>query len=271
MRKALKLDRDTEVVDIEMNPPEGPAPYAALFDEGDCRLTRFEPPLIPDKFPKARKNERLLPVLVADGKDQVLKVCAHPGLSSLLDPNPKVLALYPDLARNATVTRKVPDLATKRLDDVGEIRIIDLLKLSMAGMELAVLRGGAQALTRCVAVQVSVAFFPFYRGQPLAGDIDVELRKRGFVLHHYPSAKSFVMAAGTPSYVNTGASKQLITAEALYLRDLSRHEMMDDDQLKHLAVICHHYQCFDEARFCMGLLEKRRAIPKETVLRYMGL
>src|SRR4051794_4218342 len=97
MRRLLNLDRDTEVVDVALGEAEGPAPYAALFATGDCRLTRFEPPLIPDVFPKPRKNERFLPYLIADGADHSLHVCALAGLSSLLEPNPKVLALYPDL------------------------------------------------------------------------------------------------------------------------------------------------------------------------------
>ncbi|MEI7932766.1 MAG: FkbM family methyltransferase [Alphaproteobacteria bacterium] len=268
MRKPLSLDRDTEVVDIEMGPAEGPAPYAALFAEGDCRLTRFEPALVVDDFPKARPNERFLPYLVGDGKDHTLHMCAHPGLNSLLEPNPAVLALYSDLQRNAAVTRKVEALRTRRLDDISEIKIIDLLKVNMQGGELAVLRGGRQVLARAVAVHVDVTFVRLYKGQPASGDIDLELRRLGLVLHHFVTAKRFVMAASAASYHNESPSSQLINGEALYLRDLSRHDLMDDEQLKHLAVICHHYAAFDEARFCMGVLEKRRSIPKDTVLRY---
>ena len=269
MRKPLNLDRDTEVVDIEMGPAEGPAPYGALFAEGDCRLTRFEPALVVDDFPKPRPGERFLPHLVGDGKDQTLYVCAYPGLNSLLEPNAAVLALYPDLQRNGTVVRRVKDLRTRRLDEVTEIRLIDLLKVNMQGGELAVLRGGRQVLARVLAVHVDVAFVRLYKGQPTFGDIDLELRRLGLVPHHLLNAKYFVMAAGTPSYRNQGPSGQLINGEMLYLRDLSRHDLMDDEQLKHLAVICHHYGAHDEARFCMGVLEKRRAIPKETVLRYI--
>ncbi len=271
MRKALKLDRDTEVVDIELGPPDSPPAYESLLATGDCQLTRFEPPLVPDKFPKARKNERYLPVQVGDGRDHALHICAHPGYTSFFEPNGKLLALYPDLKRNAAVTRKVPDLATRRLDDIAEIKRIDLLKLSLRGGELAAIKGGPQSLAGAVAVHTDLYFAPLYKGQGAPGEIDEALRKLGFVLHHMPAAKRFVMAASIPSYLNQGPSTQLITGEAFYLRDLSRHEQLDDDQLKHMAVICHHYKAFDEARFCMGLLEKRRAIPKETVLRYMGL
>ena len=189
MRKALKLERDTEVVDAELGPPDSPSTYETLFATGDCRLTRFEPPLVADGFPKARKNERYLPVQVGDGRDHTLQVCAHPGYTSYLEPNGKVLALYPDLKRNAAVVRKVPDLATRRIDDIAEIKHIDLLKLSLRGGELAAIQGAPQSLARAVAVHTDLYFVQLYKRQGSPGDIEVTLRELGFVLHHMPAAK----------------------------------------------------------------------------------
>ncbi len=271
MHRLLKPELDTEIVDVDMIPADGPAPYAALFESGDSRLTRFEPPLAGDGFPKARRRERYLSHLVGDGGDHSLQVCVHPGLTSLLEPNTRVLALYPDLRRNATVSRTVTDLRTKRLDDIKAIKGVDLLKVSMRGGELAVLQGGRQTLKSTVAIHTDVAFVQIYKDQPTQGDIDVEMRSQGFVFHHFVGAKCFIMAAGAGTYENQAPSSQLITAEAIYLRDLSQHERLNDEQLKQMAVICHHYGLFDEARFCIGHLEQRRAIPNGTVLRYMGV
>ena len=74
-------------------PVRGPKPYAALFETGDCRLTRFEPPLVPDGFPKARPNERFLPHLIWDGRDHPVRLRpSRP--DQFAGAQPQGLALY---------------------------------------------------------------------------------------------------------------------------------------------------------------------------------
>jgi hypothetical protein len=66
-------------------------------------------------------------------------------------------------------------------DDAG-ISAIDVLKLDTQGSELGVLRGARRRLRTARALEVEVEFNPIYQGQPLFGDVDRFLRRRGFLL-----------------------------------------------------------------------------------------
>lgn len=67
-----------------------------------------------------------------------------------------------------------------------------------------------------------------------------------------------------PCVVNdnpTQALNQLLEADIVYVRDFTQADLMNDEQLKHLALIAHHcYQSFDLALRCVMVLEQRKAL-----------
>jgi hypothetical protein len=65
---------------------------------------------------------------------------------------------------------------------------------------------------------------------------------------------------------------QLLEADVVYARDISRPERMSDAQLRQLALIAHHcYRSFDLALRCVMLLEQRNALPADTQPKYLRL
>jgi hypothetical protein len=65
---------------------------------------------------------------------------------------------------------------------------------------------------------------------------------------------------------------QLLEADIVYVRDFARSDLMNDEQLKHLALVAHHcYQSFDLTLRCVAQLEARGAIPAASQSRYMQL
>jgi len=66
-----------------------------------------------------------------------------------------------------------------------EIRDLDLLKIDVQGSELAVFGSGRQKQKQAAAIQTEVSFLCLYKEQPTFDDIDVELRKQGFVPHAF--------------------------------------------------------------------------------------
>jgi len=255
---SLSPGRLTEIVDIGANPIDGDPPYKAMLQAGLCRVTGFEPQERALAELEARRgpNERYLPYVIADGNPQTLHICRYSGLSSLLEPNRAVTDLYRDLGPNSEVIERRDGLQTRRLDDLTEIERIDLLKIDVQGSELLIFQNGRKLLSRAVAVQTEVSFLPIYHGQPSHGEIDVELRALGLLPHRYIHAKTFAMV-GRDEF-----SRQLIDGDLLYLRDFTRPDLMDDDQLEQLAAICRHcYDAPDVARHCLRVLEARKRAP----------
>jgi hypothetical protein len=192
-------------------------------------------------------------------------------MASLLEPDPATLALFDALRPMAQVVARVP-LLTRRLDDVDDIAQLDLLKIDAQGSELAVLRAGEARLSQAVAVQAEVSFVPLYQGQPLIGDIDIELRRQGFMPHCFAALKHWPIA---PCVVNGDPLqplRQLLEADLVYVRDITRPDAMGDEQLKQLAMVAHWcYRSFDLALRCVLLLEQRGVLPAGTQARYLQL
>ncbi|MCC6414398.1 MAG: FkbM family methyltransferase [Opitutaceae bacterium] len=94
-----------------------------------------------------------------------------------------------------------------RLDDLlaaSRVKPPDLLKLDVQGFELAVLRGGEQALAAARAVICEVSTRRFYERQPLLGEVLSFLEARNFHLHAFGAN----MEPGAP----------FAQADALFLR-----------------------------------------------------
>ena len=265
MLELLRPARLTEVVDIGANPIDGDPPYKDMLDEGACRVTGFEPQesalqrLLENKSP----NERYLPYAVGDGKRHTLHVCCASGMTSLFEPDPSTLGLFQTLAPLGDVLEKIP-LDTQRLDDLKEIELLDFLKIDIQGGELAVFQNGQRLLSRAVCIQTEVSFVTLYKDQPALGEIDLELRKQGFIPHCAAAIKHWPVAPFTAQPLN-----QLLEADLVYVRDFSKSTLMDDEQLKHLALIVHYcYGSIDLVMHCLTQLEARGAIPANAVATY---
>lgn len=262
----LRPQRLTEVVDIGANPIDGDPPYLPMLREGLCRVTGFEPQeqALAALQRKKGPNERYLPYAVGSGEQGVLRVCRASGMTSLFEPDQATLDLFEVLKPCGEVVERVP-LSTRKLDEIAEITMLDFLKIDIQGGELAVFSGGRKALETAVAVQTEVSFVTLYEGQPALGDIDLELRRQGFIPHCFAAVKQWPIAPANPRRpVN-----QLLEADIVYVRDFSRPERFDDEQLKHLALIAHHcYGSHDLALRCVMLLRQRGVLPPEAEAIY---
>lgn len=268
----LQLSRKTEVLDIGANPIDGEPPYRSLLNAGLVSLTGFDPN--PDAIARlnSRKgpNERYLPYAVGDGQAHEFKVCLAPGMSSLFEPDPNALRLFEHLARAAEVLERQP-MQTHRLDDLAEVSGIDMLKMDVQGSELSILKGGRQKLACCAAIQLEVSFVPLYVGQPSFGEVDLELRAMGFMPHCVAGAKNWILAPCVLDGDPRKAMNQIIEADLVYVRDLTKSGQISDEVLRHLALIAHGcYGSVDLALHCIAKLEERGALPAEATSVYLS-
>ena len=263
----LNPARRTAVVDVGANPIDGETPYQSLLGKRVCTVTGFEPQ--PDGLAilNQRKSdlETYLPYVIGDGSQQTLHVTVVPGMTSLYEPNFPVLQWFNGFSEWSQVMRKVP-VQTRRLDDLAEIPAIDMLKIDVQGAEVMVFRGAREKLKRAVAVHAEVCFVHLYKDQPLFGEVDLELRSLGLIPHHLHHICLLYTSDAASAENPNSAMNQMLFADVIYVRDFTKANLMDDEQLKHLALVAHHCYCsHDLAIHCLYRLAARNAIAPNAV------
>jgi FkbM family methyltransferase len=251
--------RLTAVVDIGANPFEGDPPYKEMLESGLCTVTGFEPQ--PDALAELHRRkgplETYLPNAVGDGETRCLMVTRATGMTSLLRPDARRLALFNGFTQYGAVIDEV-EVSTDRLDDIDEVGEFDLLKIDIQGGELMTFQNGRRKLANAVAVQTEVSFVPLYEHQPVFGQVDLELRSHGFLPHSFPEVKAWAIA---PTVFNGDfrmGQNQLLEADAVYVRDIAYPDRLTDEQLSQLAMIAFHvYGSIDLALFCVLQLSHR--------------
>lgn len=270
LQQLLGMGRLTEVVDIGANPIDGDPPYKSMLKQRMCRVTGFEPQ--PEAFAKLNEakgpNERYLPFAVGDGETHTLNVCRASGMTSLYELQTDTLKMFPFFQKAGEVLERVPVL-THALDALSDIEHLDFLKIDIQGAELSVFQHGTQKLANAVMVQTEVSFIPLYKDQPVLGDVDLELRRQGFVPHCFAAIKRWpvspCMLNGSPFH----ALNQLLEADLVYMRDLRFPERFTDDMLKHLAMVSYHcYNSFDISMRCIELLQLRGRLAHNAVANF---
>ncbi len=268
----LRPQRLTAVVDIGANPIDGDPPYQEMLRQRICRVVGFDPhPEALRRLNAAKGDlETYLPYAVGDGGTHTLKICRGLGFASLLQPDEKVLTHFPGFSELGKVVGEVK-LATRRLDDIAEIRELDLLKIDIQGSELAVFKNGRTRLANAMAVHTEISFVALYKDQPVFGDVSLELRSLGFIPHMFAAINKRMIApmvGANPA----AALNQLVEADIVFVRNFTESDAMDSEQLKHLALIAHHcYGSYDLAMNCIHHLAVRNEVPPDAKSRYLGL
>lgn len=216
-------DAQLQLVDIGARGTP-PPPLARLAPHS--HLVAFEPEAeeaarLEGAAPSAWHKRTLVTDAVASEGDQAtLHVTAHPGMSSLLPPDPYVVDRYWKSAAFQVVSRQ--EVSTTTLDAAAARHgFVDAcyLKLDTQGTELDILRSGERLVKESVVgLYVESLFQPFYAGQSLFADLDVFLREHGFVL---VDMRPWFMR-GRDHAQHTYSRRQPVWAHCVYLRDLER-------------------------------------------------
>jgi FkbM family methyltransferase len=258
-----------KVVDIGANPIDAPPPYAGMMLAGEVDLIGFEPnpEALAELHRRKGSHETYLPYAVGDGQRHTLYVGQAPGMTSLFRPDPAVLNLFHGFPQWGRVrcTRMVDSV---RLDDVEETIGAEFLKIDIEGGELMAFSHAQNRLREILVIQTEVEFLPLYSGQPLFSEVELFLRKRGFMLHKFDAINTRVVR---PMLVNNdirAGLSQVMAADAVFIRDLTTLEMLADSQLLVMARILH--DCYQSLDLVYHLLvEYDRRTSQNTAESYM--
>jgi FkbM family methyltransferase len=255
-----------KIVDIGANPLDGTPPYSSLLQAGDADVVGFEPnpnalaTLNTDKGP----HETYLPHAIGNGERCSLQICQAPGMTSLLEPDPAVLSLFhgfPDWGR--VMARE--DVETMRLDDIPETGGVDYIKIDIQGGELMALSHATARLAHTLVIQTEVEFLPLYKGQPLFSEVEIFLRAHGFMLHRFfPAVTRAVQPMLIGNSIYNGL-EQLVWADAIFIRDITRLDALGDMQLLKMSRILHDcYQAYDLVLHILQAYDRRSATTLST-------
>lgn len=245
----LEIERSPTVVDIGANPIDGDPPYKDMLAKGLCRVIGFEPQADALEALLSRKSddETYLPYVIGTGEPATLHITKARGMTSLLRPDARTLALLTDLTDLGEVEEELK-VETVRLDDVAEIEHLDFLKIDVQGAEAAVFDSGIKKLASAVAIQTEVSFLPTYVNQSTIGDVDLKLRSMGFIPHCFAEMKLWPLSPAVVDNDRRKPLRQIVECDLVYVRDFRRAENMSGEQWKLLALIAHHcYQSYDLA------------------------
>lgn len=263
LHEILKPERKTAIVDVGAaayaHELDGPRPYENLLQLKIGSLIGFEPQT--KNWPVSELDEIYYPDIIGDGAEGMLRTYKAPWLTSLFEPHPMAMDVFRfkqgfELVRAETVQ-------TRRLDDIEPVRRIDFLKIDAQGSELAAIQGAAKKLFDAVFVQMEVQFIPLYKNQPMFTDLHCAMERRGFMLHTFFSAGNLMIGPYVYVLRPDAAMRQIMHADAVYVRDFSRLDLLQPEQVKQMALIAHYcYGSFDLAYRCVLHLLGREVADK---------
>ncbi len=176
------------VMDVGANAGVVTAMYRDMFPLAQIHCFEPMPPaceLVQNRFRDDPKIAVHHAAVCAENGPRTFTVNEASDTSSLLAAD---MDAIPDSYRkgmSASTSITVPGIALDSFCKAAGIDHIDLLKMDIQGGELAALHGAAAMLKKqAVSVIYSEAFFlPFYKDQPLFGEISAFLDAQGYRLH----------------------------------------------------------------------------------------
>jgi len=207
------------VLDIGANPAE-PPPYGALMRAGRCRVTGFEPQAEAFEKLQATADDLRGYVRAAVGPAGTAKFWSYrnSGFASLFRLDGAALRFLgkfvPQLAHESET-----EIELTPLDAIPGIDRVDVLKIDVQGAETAIIAGGRETLADAVMVIPELRYYRLYRGEPLMGELDSELRAQGFELHKFLPPKTATLPNSQSRRPEIAALKsQLVDGDAVYIR-----------------------------------------------------
>ncbi len=208
---------------------------------------------------------------LSDGTEKTLYLASEAsGMTSLFKPDLSALRFFNGFEKFGEI-HSTEKIQTKRLDDVTGIPGIDLLKMDIQGSELSVLENGLNTLQECLAIQLEVSYICLYENQPTFGEIDIWMRRNGFLPHCFLEVKRWSIAPTIRNNNFRMPFNQLLESDIVYIKNPLKLSALTIEQLKKTALIAHN--CFSSFDLCVHVLRElvlRGVLGADTVGQYLA-
>ncbi len=189
----------------------------------------------------------------------MLNITREPGLSSLLEPDRKVVGQFYNAEKGKKhsslddwdiVSRhEVPATTLDNAARTHKMENLSVLKIDTQGTELAILQSGlTRVIPSLLAVYVEAEFLPIYRGQTMFGDVHALLQAQGFRLVDMKRSSLRRVMKNRPVY----SKREVAWVHSLYFRDTNADgSSLSAEQKYKLACVAFLLEFFD---YAMSLL-----------------
>lgn len=148
----------------------------------------------------------------------------HIASSSFFKTSKRFISRFPGW--QPLIPCKTSRIKTVDLDSFTQkqnIQSVDFLKLDVEGCELEIFRGGRKTLANALGISAEAVFYPWREKMPTFSELDIYLRRLGFVLFDLPTFHWERISTSPLMFTNgvLGPSDrgQVTWTQAIYLRD----------------------------------------------------
>ena len=234
--KLLKIETPIVICDIGASPTDPTPSIEDLINNTNSILYGFEPN--EDEFNKLKQSEKNIYFNygIGNGNDEILNICAAPGMSSVLEPNYEYLNLFHGMQEWSKIIKKKL-IKTKKLDEINFEKKIDFFKIDVQGYEYEIINNGKKKIKESLVVQIETSPIPLYKNEKTFSYICNQLENLDFELHMFNNIHTRYFKPFVPKNTTHSGLHHLFQLDCIFIKKLNFISNLNIEELKKFILI----------------------------------
>ena len=234
--KLLKIETPIVICDIGASPTDPTPSIEDLINNTNSILYGFEPN--EDEFNKLKQSEKNIYFNygIGNGNDEILNICAAPGMSSVLEPNYEYLNLFHGMQEWTKIIKKKL-IKTKKLDEINFEKKIDFFKIDVQGYEYEIINNGKKKIKESLVVQIETSPIPLYKNEKTFSYICNQLENLDFELHMFNNIHTRYFKPFVPNNTTYSGLHHLFQLDCIFIKKLNFISNLNIEELKKFILI----------------------------------